>query len=70
MHHFDLTSLFTGGFGMLVISYAMRTIPQPKSVWARWLIGVLQFAVSNADKGQAALAGPPASTSPAEAMKP
>jgi hypothetical protein len=54
----------------VVIAYAMRTIPQPKSVWGRWLIGVAQFAISNADKGQAALAGPPASTSPAESMKP
>lgn len=70
MHHIDPISFFTGGFGLLVLSYAMRTIPQPKSVWARWIIGILQFAVSNADKGQQSLAGPPASTSPAENLKP
>jgi hypothetical protein len=70
MHHFDVLSLFTGGFGMVVLAYAVRTIPQPRTVWARWAVGVLQFAVSNLDKGQAALAGPPASTSPAEQMKP
>lgn len=70
MRHIDWISFIQGGFALGILAYAMRTIPQPKSVWGRWIIGILQFAVTNADKGQAALAGPPASTSPAENMKP
>jgi hypothetical protein len=70
VHHFDIVSRLQGAFVLGVISYAARTIPQPKSVWGRWLIGIFQFAVTNADKGQQALAGPPVSTSPAESIKP
>lgn len=70
MHFTPLEAFLTGHASMVVIAYAVRTIPQPKSTWGRWLVGILQFGVSNAELGQQALAGAPKSTSPAEALKP
>jgi hypothetical protein len=69
MHFTPLEAFLWGHVSLGVMAYAMRTVPQPKSVWGRWVIGILQFAVTNADKGQEALGGPPEKTSPAESMK-
>jgi hypothetical protein len=34
-----------------VAGYAARTIPRIKNPWGRWVIGVIQFVLNNADKG-------------------
>ena len=39
-----------------IAAYALQTVPTPKNAWARWLIGVLQFALANKEKGLAAMA--------------
>lgn len=41
-----------------VLAYASRTIPIPANPWAKWIVGVLQFALSNVEKGQATLNAP------------
>ena len=70
MHHFDVGSLLIGGFGLAVASHAAHTIPQPKSEWGRWLVGIIQFALANYTEGRAAMGAPPAKTAPAESLKP
>jgi hypothetical protein len=70
MHHFDWVSLLTGGFAISVLSHAAHTIPQPKSEWGRWIIGIFQFALANYTEGRSAMGGPPQSTAPSESLKP
>lgn len=38
--------------GIAVVSYAIKTAPVPNNPWARWLMGVIQFAALNWEKGQ------------------
>jgi hypothetical protein len=58
MHfHFDLGSMVSGAAVYSALAYAAQTIPTPSNPWARWIIGVIQFVLSNKEKGQAAIAG-------------
>lgn len=41
------------GYGMMIASYAARTMPKPKNVWALWVAGVAQFALLNLTEGKA-----------------
>lgn len=33
-----------------IAAFALQTVPAPDNKWARWLVGVLQFAVANRQK--------------------
>lgn len=48
----DIQSFLMGGFVWLVIAYAARTIPAVKNPWAKWIIGIFQFAVANVEQAK------------------
>ena len=54
-HPDEIYSFFVGGVGFSALSYAAKTIPQPKNVWGLWIIGVIQFLLANKAEGQANL---------------
>ncbi len=39
-------------YGMM--SYGARTFPVPTNVYAKWLVGLVQFGLSNYERGMAA----------------
>lgn len=43
------------GYAMMIASYAARTMPKPKNVWALWLAGIAQFALLNLTEGKSNL---------------
>lgn len=45
----DFKHILEGSFLYGVTSYAMRTFPQPNNIYAKWVLGVIQYAVSNPD---------------------
>jgi hypothetical protein len=57
-HAIHWQGFVSGAFAYGVAAYAARTIPIPDNRWARWIVGVLQFALSNAEKGAAAIPPP------------
>ena len=51
--HADMVySLVTGGFGALVLSYAVRTFPKPTNSYGLWVLGVIQFILLNLEQGK------------------
>jgi hypothetical protein len=36
-------------------AYAAQTIPTPSNPWAKWIVGIVQYVLSNSEKGKAAL---------------
>ena len=44
--------LLSGGVMYGVVAYLLRTMPAVRNPWIAWLIGGLQYAFSNADKGR------------------
>lgn len=45
-----------GGFSLFgILAHAAQTIPPVKDPWASWVIGCIQYALSNYDKGSAAM---------------
>lgn len=59
MHHLSIGSMFGGAAVYSALSYAAQTIPTPSNAWARWIIGIIQYVLSNAEKGKAAIAPKP-----------
>lgn len=55
--HIDLHSLFAGAATYGVLAYAAQTFPTPQNAYARWAVGVLQFALSNREKALQAMSG-------------
>ena len=45
-----------------IAAYAARTIPVPTNQYAKWFVGILQFSLSNVEKGNAAMAQAPTVT--------
>ncbi len=52
---FDPASFFIGMGGMGTLAYAARTIPVSKNPWIAWFVGILQYVLTNADKGKESL---------------
>lgn len=52
---FDPVSFFIGMGGMGTLAYAARTIPVSKNPWIAWFVGILQYVLTNADKGKESL---------------
>ncbi len=44
-----------GGAIYGILSYAARTLPTPSNIYGRWAVGVIQFGLSNHEKGMAAM---------------
>lgn len=53
LHWDEFASFFMGGMGFSMLSYAARTIPQPKNPWGLWIVGIIQFGLANKDLGNA-----------------
>jgi hypothetical protein len=51
MPHFTLNALELYGL-LAIFSYAVNTAPVPDNKWAKWLMGVIQFAMLNWNKAQ------------------
>ena len=50
--HFDWSTLIATYIGTNVIAYALKTVPIVDNVWAKWIIGVIQYAFSNSEIGK------------------
>lgn len=51
--HFDLSHVVaavSGATGYGIASYAARIFPMPKNPYLKWIVQVIQFALSNPDK--------------------
>ncbi len=48
----------SGAFLYGLIAYLIRTIPPVSNVWAKWLIGGIQYVFSNPDAARRTLADP------------
>lgn len=46
----DWSSILTGATVYGVLSYMARTIPHVENVWARWIIGGVQYILANPDR--------------------
>ena len=53
--HISISNLLEGAFMWGLIGHGLRTFPTPENKYAKWVIGIAQYAVSNYDKGKAAL---------------
>lgn len=60
LSHINWETFLAGSFAYGVVAYALRTIPPQSNPWAKWLIGILQFAFSNLEHGKAQITQPPA----------
>lgn len=58
LSHFHWQEFIAGGVFMTLLAYAVRTIPPQTNPWARWLVGILQFAVSNLEQARAQVKPP------------
>lgn len=53
LHWEEIGSFFTGGLAFSVLSYAAQSFPPQTNPYASWLVGVVQYALANRDKGKA-----------------
>ncbi len=45
---------FEGAAFYGIMAYGARTFPVPQNVYAKWLVGLVQFGLSNYERGMAA----------------
>jgi len=55
-----------GYLGTVVLGYGLQTFPVPQNKYGRWLLGVLNFAVANWQKGMQHFPGEPPAPPPAD----
>jgi len=56
--------VLTGATVIGVIAHAVNTFPVPTNAYAKWLLGVVQFAVGQREKAEATMATAPAPVPP------
>ena len=59
MHHIDYISVIEGATAFGIIAHAVNTFPQPVNVYAKWLLGTVQFAVGQRMQAQRTMSAAP-----------